>query len=180
MRRTLGQYRSATEPRLSSTAGKGSLLAIKLIVVGFALGLCVVSTRSTLWPIATWPMYHARTPEVPPPLVTVTQLRVIQRDGERDLLRPTDLMPAPWDAASKKLIELAFSPGPKQDRFRDHLTFLAEQALGGADVVEVEELDRTWRVDAYATPPLDLSDPVRETVRGRYVTDPRRLPGVAQ
>lgn len=135
----------------------------------------MVSTRSTLWPIVTWPMYHARTPEVPPRLVTVTELRVTERDGERDLLRPTELMPAPWDAASKELIELAFTPGPKRERFREHLVFLAEEALGDADVVEVEELDRTWRVDAFATPPLDLARPVRETVRGSFVADGRRL-----
>lgn len=164
---------------LSLISEKGSILAVKVILVLFALGLCVVSNRSTLWPLVTWPMFHARTPEVPPPRVTVTHVRVTDREGDKHILGPTELMPDPRDAAANELIEMAFSPGPKREPAREHIVFLAERALDGVEVRVVEALDRTWKVDPYATPPLDRSDPLREAVSDRYPADGGRLLGGA-
>lgn len=160
----------AAESRPPERFARERLFAAKLILVLFALGLCVVSNRPNLWPVVTWPMYHARTPQVPPPFVSAVHLRVTDKEGQRHLLRPDQLISAPRDIAAKELINQSFSSTPDREAWREELVFLVERALGDEDVVEIEELKRTWRIDdPYATTPLDRSAPVREVVKGRFV-----------
>lgn len=160
------------------------LLATKIIIVGFALTLGLVGTRVALWPIVTWPMYHSRTPEVPPSLVTATHLRATDRNGEIHRLTPIDLVPGGRDEAAENLIGRVFGTSvfvtrppaviegrrdPNPEATMEHLLFLVERALGGKEVAVIEVIDRTWRVDPYASPPLDHDRPVDEIVRGRLV-----------
>jgi hypothetical protein len=169
----------AAEARAPAALARERVLATKLIIGLFALGLCVVSNRSNLWPVVTWPMYHARTPEVPPPLVSVTHLRVTDEEGRQHLLRPEELVPEPRNQAAEELIEQSFSSTPDREEWREELVVLVERALGDEAVAEVAALERTWRVEPYATPPLDSSAPVREVVSGRFAAGARSGVGAA-
>jgi hypothetical protein len=160
--------REAAEPQAPTAVAPKRLFLTKLVLVLLAIGLCVVGTRTRLWPVVTWPMYHGVTPEVPPPRVTVTQLRVVDRAGGLHLLTFSELMTATREDAAERFVDLAFSSSPDRRWARKHLIFLVERALGGVDVAAIEALERTWRVDPYATPPLDRSAPVREVVSGRF------------
>ena len=179
--------RDIAEPEAVPASLQRALAATKLILVLFVLAIPAVRTRTDVWPVVTWPMYHSRTTEVPSRARTATELQVTDREGQVHHLRPAELMPPGRYVVAEELVSRAL-PSPSflvrpptvvedgdlaADRRsnQEHLVFLIERALGDVEVAAVEAVERTWSVDPYASPPLDRSDPVREVVTGRFVQD---------
>lgn len=158
-------------PERTARRDQIALLLTKLSVILILLGFVVVKRRPDAWPIAPWTMYSRHTNQIPPPITSEVELRLIDASGQSHRLLPTDLIPAGRRTVITRVMREAFDPDlaqPQRDAQRQYLAGIVTRRLPDQTRIVVEGWRTEWAVDPFALPPLDMSNPARTVLLGRF------------
>lgn len=153
-------------------AARNELRLTKLALLVILLGLCVVGRRTVGWPIITWPMYSASTKGVPPPVTFDVELRIIDDTNRALKLLPVDIILKGRQEVAERAIIEAFDPETAESLREAHRRYLGGvvlRRLPEAGTVIIEGWKIEWAVDPFKLPPLDLQNPSRQVMMGRFV-----------
>ena len=151
---------------------EASLRWTKVAIVVLVAGIVLAGRSNLLWPVDTWPLYARFDAHVPGPVATESELRAVARDGRVVRLVLTDLVPYDRVSALPKIVASAFADEahPRRDGARAYLAKLVGRAVPGEEIVAIEHWRVSWKVDAFAVPPLQLDAPSGEERQGRITT----------
>jgi len=151
----------------------GALRLIKISLLIFLLGMCVVGKRKSTWPIMSWALYSEYSARFQPPEPTVTnlELRVITIDGQTHIVKPKDVLTMPRDSLSYRIIEQAFSGEDaavrvaSQDHLRRSLSILLHPHT---EIERVQVWEKIYPVAPLSVPPVQIDSPKREVMLGSF------------
>jgi hypothetical protein len=172
------------ETQRMATSKPPDLRLTKVSLALILLGMSVVGRRTSPWPIITWPMYSASRKPIPPPTTFEVELRAVDDTGRAHKLAPADIILAGREKVAARAIIEAFDPAtpqPLRDAQRRYLAGVVLRRLPDARTVAIEGWRTEWEVDPFKLPPLDVHNPSRSFVFGRFVVSssdptPREAP----
>lgn len=175
MRETLTKPSSnSSEPQQKQA--RQSLKLIKIILLVFALGICVVGKTKMTWPVVAWTLYSGYSPRFrpPEPSVSIMELRVSTTSGERLIIKPEQILSLPRDSLSHEIVEQAFKDTESELRTESRkylLNAVSKYINTNSEIEAIQGWQLTYKIEPTTVPPIQRQAPDQEVMLGSFAAE---------
>ena len=160
------EYPGKTNPLLA-------LNLIKIYLLIFLIGICVVGKTKSTWPMVSWALYSEYSARFrpPEPSVSAVELRVYTETGEMYVVKPEQILTLPRDSLSHKIVEQAFSNTDvnSQDASRKYLLRAVSSLIdANSQIRSIQAWKKTYQIEPLTVPPIQLQKPTTEVILGSF------------
>lgn len=153
--------------------GLGALRIIKISLLIFLLGMCVVNKRKSTWPIVSWALYSEYSARFrsPQPTVTDWELKVFTAGGQEHIVKPEHILTVPRDSLSYDIVEQAFSGTDEvvKTESRQYLVRSLNHLLRpDTNIERVQAWETTYAISPLSVPPYQSTAPTKTVMLGSF------------
>ena len=150
-----------------------ALKLIKIYLVIFLIGICVVGKTKSTWPMISWALYSGYSARFrpPEPSVSAVELRVYTETGEMYVVKPEHILTFPRDSLSHKIVEQAFSSTDidSQNASRKYLLRAVSRLIEpNSEIKSIQAWKKTYQIEPLTVPPIQLKNPTTEVMLGSF------------
>ena len=150
-----------------------ALRLIKIYLLIFLIGICVVGKRKSTWPMVSWALYSEYSARFrpPEPSVSAVELRVYTETGELYTVKPEQILTLPRDSLSHKIVERAFddSDVSLRDASRKYLLRAVSSLIdANSEIKSIQAWSKSYQIEPLTVPPIQLQSPATEVMLGSF------------
>lgn len=150
-----------------------ALRAIKISLLVFLLGICVVGKRKSTWPIVSWALYSEYSARFrqPEPSVSIIELRAYTETGELYVVKPEQILTLPRDSLAHKIVEQAFinTDTSLRDASRKYLLRAVSSLIDAdSEIKSIQAWQKSYQIEPLTVPPIQLQSPDTEVMLGSF------------
>ena len=150
-----------------------ALKLIKIYLLLFLIGICIVGKTKSTWPMISWALYSEYSARFrpPEPSVAAVELRVYTETGKMYVVKPEHILTLPRDSLSHKIVEQAFNNSDLvlRDASRKYLLRAVSSLIdANSEIKSIQAWSKSYQIEPLTVPPIKLQTPATEVMLGSF------------
>ena len=148
-----------------------ALKLIKICLLIFLIGICIVGKTKSTWPMISWALYSEYSARFRPPEPSVSDVELrVYTEGEMYVVKPEQILTLPRDSLAHKIVEQAFSNTAIDSQASRKYLLRAVSSLidANSEIKSIQAWKKTYQIEPLKVPPIQLQNPATEVMLGSF------------